>query len=372
MPSHPETVLRTVQANGLQMHIAEQGDPAAPLVLLMHGWPETWYSWRFQMPALAAAGYHVVAPDMRGYGSTDAPTEIASYDCANIARDMLALLDVLNKPCYALVGHDWGAILVWPLGLLHPTRFPRLCAMSVPPTLMVSPVEPIERVSGPRFGDKFNYILFANEFDGRYGKAWPVGREDSDHVRGVAESSYDSDPDAFLRALYLSGASLTTSVKAITFDAPKVADVRRDAAANWLDRMATPRGGAAAGLPAWLTEGDLQQYVSSYRSSGFRGGLSYYRCIDRNWHITKEPLDTAGRKLHQPTFFIAGKQDAVIAISGGEVGVRKAVENLCSDSRGFVFIDDCGHWNTQEKPEETNVALIGFLNSTRDLGGSRL
>lgn len=372
MPIHPETILRTVQANGLQMQIAEQGDPKAPLVLLMHGWPETWYSWRHQLPALAAAGFHAVAPDMRGYGGTEVPTEVASYDCESIARDMLALLDVLGKPCYALVGHDWGAILVWPLGLLHPTRFPRLCAMSVPPTFLVSPAEPIEGVFGPTFGDKFNYILFANEFDGRYGKAWPVGREDSDCVRGLAETSYDSDPDAFLRALYLSGAKMTTAVQALPFDAPKVTDLRRDAAASLLDRTATPSGGAAAGMPPWLSEEDLQEYVGNYRRTGFRGGLCYYRCIDRNWHITKGPLAAAGRKLHQPTLFVAGKQDMVLAISGGEKGAKKAVEQLCSDARGFVFIDDCGHWNTQEKPQETNAALIDFLNSTKDVGGSRL
>lgn len=356
-----EIQLRVVQVNGIKMRIAEQGDAAKPLVLLMHGWPESWMSWRSQLPALAHAGYHAVAPDMRGYGGTEAPQEVSSYDCEHIAKDMLALLDVLGKQCYALVGHDWGAILVWCLGLLRPKDFPRLCAMSVPPSFIASPTPPVSEGMSRVYRDNFFYILYHNEYNGQYGAAWP---NDGNATTGPAELEYDEDPEATLRRLYLSGATGTSGLKSIELSKPLISDPKRSAG-GLLGRFPVPKAGFS--MPAWLPETTFQQYVAEFQRAGFRGGVNYYRNIDRNWRLTRSAWDAARGKIHQPCMFIAGQLDSVVLMSGGKKQIKQQLENICTDLRGCVYIPDCGHWNTQEKTAETNHALLDFLEKSRDI-----
>ncbi|CAE7257763.1 ephA [Symbiodinium microadriaticum] len=356
-----ELRLRFLQVGDLRVRVAEQGDPANPLVLLIHGWPECWFSWRWQLPALAEAGYYAVAPDMPGYGGTDFCKEVARYDSRSIGQDLLSLLGALGKDCYALVGHDWGALHVWFIGSLFPEAFPRLCAMSVPPQILHGQQPPVVELAA-RHGPNFNYIVYHNEYT-RYGESWPV--HDPSAVSGPADQEYDADPENFLLRIYLSGSLGTSEVKAIPLEADRNTDLKRSSGGC---RTRLPQPVRGAPLPSWLPRPALDRFADEFRKSGFRGGLNYYRCLDRNWAQVQEPLEKRGRKVLQPLLFIAGELDTVIHTNGGMDASTAALRKTCADLRGIVYIPDCGHWNTQEKPHETNVALLGFLDSTKDLG----
>ena len=320
MSSPAQPALRFIQANGITMRIAEMG--SGPLVILVHGWPESWYSWRHQLPALAAAGYHVVAPDMRGYGKTDKPSAVADYDIEHVSADIVGIVDAFGEKTAVLVGHDWGAIVAWNCMLLHPDRFTALVAMSVPygGRGAQSLVDALKKAHG----DNFFYILYFQE-------------------PGVAEKEFDADPRAILSRLYLSPASPR--------EAPVVTDPKR-AAGGWI-----PRLGAAKSLPGWLTTDDLDYYVNEFKEAGFRGGINYYRNFQRNWDTTPQ---LAGAQIQQPVLFIAGSQDVVIRGATAEhlsAMMKPAVPNL----RGVKIIPDVGHWVQQESPAESNAAIVEFL-----------
>jgi pimeloyl-ACP methyl ester carboxylesterase len=314
---------RFIESNGITLRIAEAG--TGPLVLLAHGWPESWYSWRHQLTMLAAAGYHVVAPDMRGYGETDKPAAVDDYDINHLAGDLVGILDALGEETAILVGHDWGAIVAWSTVLLHPSRFTALIAMSVPygGRVAQSPVESWREA----FGENFFYILYHNE------------------PGGVAEAEYDADPRGLLSRLYLSPSSPR--------EPATITDPLRSAG-GWIGRL-----GAPMGLPDWLRQEDLDYIVSQFETAGFRGGVNYYRNFHRNWEIT-EHLQGATIKI--PVLFIAGSRDIVIAGADKErltATISRAVEDL----RDVVLIPDIGHWVQQEAPAETNAAMMEFLNS---------
>jgi pimeloyl-ACP methyl ester carboxylesterase len=182
--------LRFIESNGIRMRIAEMGE--GPLVLLLHGWPESWYSWRHQLPALASAGFRAVAPDLRGYGKSDAPEAVEEYDIVNLTGDAVGILDALRVETAVVVGHDWGAIVAWNCVLLHPKRFRALIAMSVP--YGGRPKESLVTTMKRWFGDNFFYILYFQE-------------------PGVAEAEFDKDPRAILSRLYLSPDSRAKSPK---------------------------------------------------------------------------------------------------------------------------------------------------------------
>lgn len=313
---------RFIEANGITMRLAEAGE--GPLILLAHGWPESWYSWRHQMTALAAAGYHVVAPDMRGYGETDKPEDVDEYDIVHIAGDMVGVLDALGEETAIMVGHDWGSIVAWNTVLLHPERFTALIAMSVPygGRAKQSPLESWKAA----FGDNFYYILYHNESG------------------GVAEAEYDSNPRGLLSRLYLSPNSPR--------EAPIVTDPLRSAG-GWIDRLGAPKE-----LPAWLTAEDLDYVVSQFESAGFRGGVNYYRNFHRNWEIT-ENLD--GVKVNIPTLFIAGERDVVIAGATQEQ-LTASMSRVVEDLRGVILIPEIGHWVQQEAAEQTNAAMLEFMS----------
>ncbi len=313
---------RFIQANGLTMRIAEAGQ--GPLILLAHGWPESWYSWRHQMTMLAEAGYHVVAPDMRGYGETDKPADVEDYDIVHLAADMVGVLDALGQETAIMVGHDWGSIVAWNTLLLHPSRFSALIAMSVPygGRVRQSPMESWRAA----YGENFFYILYHNE------------------PGGVAEAEYDADPRGILSRLYLS----PTSPR----DAATITDPHRSAG-GWIGRL-----GAAQGLPDWLAEEDLAYVVSQFESAGFRGGVNYYRNFHRNWEITE---NLQGAKVQVPVLFIAGSRDVVIAGRNKEQ-LTATMSRATTDLRDVVLIPDIGHWLQQEAPQQTNAAMMEFLN----------
>jgi len=310
--------LRTIAANGIRMRIAEEG--SGPLVLLLHGFPESWYSWRHQIPALAAAGFHAVAPDQRGYGGTDAPAAVESYDIHQLVADAVGVLDALGESQAVVVGHDWGAPVAWRCALLHRERFRAVAALSVP-YVGRSPLPPLEMFR-MMAGDRFFYILYFQE-------------------PGVAERELEADVRSTLRRfLYAASGDVTEPLDFW----------RKPKDAKFLDGLPDPKT-----LPPWLGEADLDYYANEFRRTGFRGGLNWYRNIDRNWRDTPE---LAGAKVEQPALFVAGERDGVLAMVPPEA-MRELVPNL----RRLLLLPGCGHWTQQERPAEVNAALLEFLKS---------
>jgi pimeloyl-ACP methyl ester carboxylesterase len=316
---------RMVETNGIHLRVAEMGteNKQAPLVVLAHGWPESWYSWRLQIPAIAAAGYRVIAPDMRGYGGSDRPPAVEDYDITHVSGDIVGLLDAYGAEKAVLIGHDWGAIVTWNTVLLHPDRFSAMIAMSVPNG---------GRAAGPPLagmraanGDNFYYILYHNE------------------PGGVAEKEYDSDPRGLLSRLYTSPDT--------PLDPPLVTDPKRTAGGF------IPRRGKPKQLPPWLTQKDLDYFVSQFEHAGFRGGVNYYRNFDRNWEITPQ---LAGARIKVPVAFIAGVDDVVIR-GAKEEGLRATMSRVADDLRAVTLVPSAGHWVQQEKPQEVNAFVLDFL-----------
>jgi pimeloyl-ACP methyl ester carboxylesterase len=311
-----EVTHRTVAANGIDVHIAEQG--RGPLVLLLHGFPELWYSWRHQLPALAAAGFHAVAPDLRGYGRTDAPQPVEAYSMRNMTADAAGILDALGVETAVVAGHDWGAPIAWHCALMYPERFSAVVALSVPYTPRASspPLQALKRV----FADRFFYILYFQE----------PGRAESELEADVRRSMltilYDWSGDA------PEGAAV----------APKPKDARL------FDDALEPER-----LPSWLSETDLDYYVSEFERTGFRGGLNRYRNMDRDW---QDLPHLAGAVVQQPALFVVGERDPVLGFMRTDA-MKTHVPNL----RKTVVVPGCGHWTQQERPAEVNRELIEFL-----------
>lgn len=312
---------RRIESNGINMRIAEMGD-SGPLVLLAHGWPESWYSWRHQITVLAKAGYRVVAPDMRGYGESDAPAEVGAYDIEHLTADMVGILDALGEETAIMVGHDWGSIVAWYSVMMYPKRFTALIAMSVP--YGGRPKQSPLAYWQEKFGDNFFYILYHNE-------------------PGVAEAEYDSDPHGLLSRLYVSPKSPRED--------PMITD-RIRSAGGWIGRLGAPKG-----LPDWLTADDLDYIVSQFENAGFRGGVNYYRNFHRNWEITENLADA---RVKVPTLFIAGEKDVVIAKATTEA-LTHTMSRVVDDLRDVVLIPEIGHWVQQEAPERTNAVILEFL-----------
>jgi pimeloyl-ACP methyl ester carboxylesterase len=294
-------------------------------VLLCHGWPESWYSWRHQLTALAAAGYHAVAPDMRGYGQSDKPAEIDKYTVFHLVGDMIGLCDALGQKQVVIVGHDWGSIVAWTSALVRPDRFRGVVGMSVPffPRLPMSPLTMFKAAAG----DNFMYILYFQE-------------------PGKAERELEADTKRTMRMLLYS-ASGSMPRETWRRNVPKTA--------GFLDAMNEPEK-----LPAWLSEADLDFYAGEFARAGFRGGLNWYRNFDRNWELLAPWADA---KVTIPSYFVGGLKDAVVTGPEG-TGPGPGVQMLptfCTDLRGTALLPDAGPWNQQEDPRGTNRALLDFL-----------
>jgi pimeloyl-ACP methyl ester carboxylesterase len=310
---------RTVKANGIHLHLAEQGE--GPLVVLCHGFPESWYSWRHQLAALSAAGFHAVAPDMRGYGQSDRPEAIDQYTLLHLVGDIVGLLDALGAERAVIAGHDWGAPVAWYAALLRPDRFRAVIGLSVPfrPRGPVAPTSVM-----PRNEDATFYQLYFQQ-------------------PGVAEAELERDVrQTFVKML---------------------GNVPRGATAGGPVGM-VPRGGgfltgrpSPTALPSWLGEADIDFYVGEFERTGFRGGLNWYRNIDRNWELL---APFAGAKVTVPALYMAGDRDSVVAFRG----MDQVIANLANDVpqlRGKSMLPGCGHWTQQEHAPEVNAAIIDFL-----------
>jgi pimeloyl-ACP methyl ester carboxylesterase len=320
-----------IQANGIHLHIAEQGE--GPLVLMCHGFPEGWYSWRQQIVPLAKAGFHVVAPDMRGYGKSDWPEAIDQYTILHLIGDLVGLLDALETPNAVIVGHDWGATVAWTAARLRPDRFHAAAILSVP--FQPRPPKPPTSLM-PQTADAVFYQLYFQK-------------------PGVAEAEVDKDPHRALRAAFYSlSAEGVAAIRAMTASHKKAPGVGMVPRTGGL----LPSG-VTIPLPSWLSEADLDVYAAEFKRSGFRGPLNYYRNIDRNWELTAA---FEGTKVTVPALYIAGDQDMVIAFPGAArhiANMKQSVPLL----RDIQMLPGCGHWTQQERPAEVSAAIIEFLRS---------
>jgi pimeloyl-ACP methyl ester carboxylesterase len=308
-------------ANGVRIHCVEEGE--GPLVLLVHGFPESWYSWRHQLPALGAAGYRAVAIDVRGYGRSSRPSAVAEYRMLKLAGDVVGLVTALGASRAALVGHDWGAPIVWTSALLRPDLFWGVAGLSVPyhPRGATRPLETMRQMAGD---DEF-YVEYFQE-------------------PGRAEAEIEEDVRRWLQGFYWSASG----------DAPRgvpsLAVVPRGAKLR--DRFSYP-----SAAPAWLADDDLDFYAAEFERTGFSGGLNRYRNVDRDW---EDLAAFHGAPISVPALFVGGDRD------GPTVWGKPAIDafswTLPRLTRS-VILEGCGHWIQQERAEETNRLLLEFLSS---------
>ncbi|MCC8941588.1 alpha/beta hydrolase [Bradyrhizobium sp. Arg68] len=306
---------RTITANGIDMFMREAGQ--GPLVVLCHGWPELSYSWRHQISALAASGFHVVAPDMRGFGRTSAPADIGAYTIFDTVGDMVALVAALGEKQAVIIGHDWGAPVAWHAALFRPDIFTKVAGLSVPPPFR-GRGRPLETL---REGGITNFY-------------WQYFQPP-----GVAEAEFERDVARTMRLVLGRGVSDPDSMFV-------------DEAKGFLGKLPGDKP-----LPDWLTEADIAEFADNYRRSGFRGGLNWYRNLDRNWELSAPWQDA---QIHQPSLFIAGSNDSVIT---GLIGAKRVadMERVLPNLKQKLIIEGAGHWIQQERPDEVNAALIAFL-----------
>ncbi len=311
---------RFVKSNGIRMHIAEQG--SGPLVLLLHGFPECWYSWRHQLPALATAGYHAVAPDQRGYGQTDQPAEIEKFSIFHLVGDVIGLMDALHEDRAVVVGHDWGAGVAWTTALMRPARVRGVVGLSVPfrPRGRIPPVVAYRSA----LGEGFYQVYFQK-----------LGPADAELARDVRSS--------FRRLMYSASGDVPLEPGPPPLIPP---------GGGFLDMTVEP-----AALPAWLTEEDLETFAMEFERSGFTGGLNWYRNLDRNWELI---APWHGARVQPPALYVAGDRDLVASFPGFKeliANLRTLVPNL----KESLLLAGCGHWTQQERPAEVNAAVIEFL-----------
>lgn len=311
---------RLVETNGVSLRVIEAGDRGAPVVVLAHGFPELAYSWRHQIPALAAAGYHVLAPDQRGYGGSSKPDAVEDYNIVALTGDLAGLLDDVGAEKAVMVGHDWGSPVATNFPLLHPDRVAGVVALSVPPVPR-APAPPTQIWRGA-FGDKFFYILYFQE-------------------PGVADAELGGDVARTMRRM-IGGLRPTGD----EFAAQRMIAPGPE---GFIDRLPEPDG-----LPDWITQDELDHYITEFSRTGFTGGLNWYRNFDRNWELTAQ---TPASTIAVPTLFIAGTADPVLGFTP-----RDHVSDVVSGDYREVLIDGAGHWLQQERPDEVNRELLGFLD----------
>jgi pimeloyl-ACP methyl ester carboxylesterase len=312
----------SVAANGIRLHYVACG--SGPTVMLVHGFPESWYSWRHQLPALAEAGYRVVAVDVRGYGRSSKPVQVDDYRMINNVGDMVGLVDALGCGTATIIGHDWGAPIAWNSALLRPDRFPAVAGLSVP---FASPAAP----SDPRPLTRMRAMAGDDEFYVEYFQQ--VGR---------AEAEIEADVRRWLLGFYWCASGDVRN-------GPNIALVERGRQLK--DRFVFPQT-----MPHWLTEADLDIYTREFEYSGFFGPLSRYRNVDRDF---VDLAAFAGQPIRQPSLFIGGSRD------GPTIWGAPAIERFNETLPGLyrsAILDGAGHWIQQERAAETNALLIEFLN----------
>jgi len=304
-------------SSGVSMHVAEQGQGLP--VIMCHGFPELWYSWREQMAPVAAAGFRAMAPDQRGYGDTSCPPEIEDYSQEKICGDLIALLDAIDAPKAIFVGHDWGGAVVWNMALHHPDRVHAVAGVNTPfsPHPPVDPQAAMEADPG-----RFDYQLYFQDV-------------------GQAEAEFEADVERSFKLMFRSSR-------------PEDAIPGRTGTAGVRER-----GGLFVGTPQEISKSDmlaqeeLDYFAEKFRKTGFRGGLNWYRNHRRNWEWGKA---TAGTKLQMPALMVTAANDAIL-LPEMTKGMEDWIPNL---TRGHI--ENCAHWTQQEQPEELNRILVDWLS----------
>jgi pimeloyl-ACP methyl ester carboxylesterase len=309
-PHFPESTL--VPVNGVKLEIFEAGrHNAGNPIVLCHGWPEHAFSWRHQIPALVAAGYHVFVPNQRGYGNSSRPADVTAYDIEHLSGDLVALLDHHGYDDATFVGHDWGAAVVWGLTLLHPDRVDKVVALAMP--YLERGDRPWIEAMEATFGGDFYFVHFNRQ-------------------PGVADALFEAHTAQFLRNMFRT-------------DTP-TPEPQPGMALIDLARAETPSGDPL------MSDDELAVTVSAFESSGFTGSINWYRNLDRNWHL----LADVDPIIQQPALMIYGDRDVVAQ-----------GPNLTTFVPNVEIVSlDCGHWIQQEKPEETNQAILGWLDRHPD------
>jgi pimeloyl-ACP methyl ester carboxylesterase len=311
-PTFPEPAF--IQTNGIRMAMYEQGD--GPPVILLHGFPELAFSWRHQLPALAAAGFRAIAPDQRGYGRTDVPAEVRDYRIEELIADVHGLLDALELDTATFVGHDWGSLLLWQMAMRAPERIERMVILNIPhyPRL---PVDPIQ-VMRERFGDDFYIVNF----------------QDSDE----ADRTFADDPVHFFDMMMRRG-----QISREQFD-----QLPREVKALSLLKLVARSHGSGEPL---LTDAERDYFAAAFANSGFTGPINWYR----NWTLNWETQDGYDQRIRIPTLFIGAADDVIIAPEHIE-----AMKPLVKDLE-IHMLEHCGHWSQQEKPGDVNRLMIDWL-----------
>lgn len=314
-----------VETNGIRLHVTQQGE--GPVVLLLHGFPELAHSWRYQLEALADAGYRAVAPELRGFGRSDCPPDADSYTTLDIIADLVGLLDALDTRQAVVVGNDWGANIAWQAAQLRPDRFRAVVALGVP--LMGRAPRPPSR------------LFPQNE------QAWFY-------------THYFSSPEAAIEL----EADIPSTLKRIYYHASGAVEVRNEQSPNPFGMVSRQVGYLAAlpepdHLPSWMPDEDLDLFVQGFTRSGFQGSLNYYRNMDRNWAL-QGAFD--GFRVNVPALYLAGERDTGLAIPGMKE-IIGAMGQFAPELRGSHFISQAGHWLQQEAAEQVNVHLIEFLEA---------
>jgi len=305
----------TVRTNGITLAIRDEG--VGPAVVLCHGFPELAYSWRHQVPALAAAGFRAIAPDQRGYGDSDRPAEVAAYDIHHLTGDLVGVLDALGIGRAVFVGHDWGGLVAWQTALLHPSRTAGVIGVNTPyfPRAFAAPVSIFRQL----FGDNYYVCHFQQP--------------------GVADEALGRDPRRVFTQLMRRGVPIAES------------EARLAALGRMPNMVEMVTEGEPLGAPL-LDEEALRVYVETFARTGFTGGINWYRNLDRNWETTPA-LD--GARVEVPCLMVTAEWDAVLRPEMAEP-MRAFVPDLESH-----MIRECGHWTQQEKPAELNAAMIDWL-----------
>ena len=313
--------MRTIDTGEVALRCAVEGE--GPLVIMVHGFPESWYSWRHQIGPVADAGFTACAVDVRGYGGSDKPQPVEAYAMERIVGDLIGLRKAMSPDAPAvLVGHDWGAPIVWNSALTHPEHFRAVAGMSVP--FSGVPQRPFTEVFREHFTNqgRFFYQEYFQE-------------------PGVAEAEAEADPRDFVQRMMYS----------ISGDVPPGDYWDKPLGATFLEGLPDPEP------VAWLTEDDLDFYEAEFTASGFRGPLNRYRNHEADYEWLQ---NWAGKRIEQPALFIGGTRDPATFLFGAIEDPVALVKMFAPRAEGHI-LDGVGHWTQQERPDEVNAVLIDWL-----------
>ena len=307
---------RYVETNGIRMAVYEQGSGVP--VVLCHGFPELAYSWRHQIPAIAQAGFHAIAPDQRGYGHTDRPEPIESYDIHHLTGDLIGMLDAMKIEKAIFCGHDWGGFVVWQMPLLHPNRVAGVIGVNTP-FLPRAPMDPIALMRAA-YGEEMYIVFFQKP--------------------GVADAILGKDVAKTLRLFYRKSGMTIEEFEKRPAEEKNLALVR----ALELDESLWPG-------KVLLTPEELDVYHKAFGRTGFTGGINWYRNFTRNWHL----MEGVEQKVNVPSLMVMAENDIVLRPS-----MADGMETFVPDLEKYL-IKDCGHWTQSEKPQELNRAMVDWL-----------